>query len=77
MNVKSIETNKKRTRLSHPSGGKRLCISVPEAAKMLGLSRNFCYELVRTKQIPVIRFGKRILIPRAALEKKLEQGGNI
>jgi len=53
---------------------KRLCITVPEAAAMLGLSRNFAYELVKQKQLPVIRFGKRILIPRVALEKMLEEG---
>lgn len=57
------------------SGVKRLCITVPEAASMLGLSRNFTYELVKQKQLPVIKFGKRLLIPRAALEKMLEKGG--
>lgn len=54
--------------------GERLCVSVPEAGKMLGVSRNFAYELVRTKKLPAIRFGKRILIPRVALIKLLEQG---
>ena len=53
---------------------KRLCITVPEAAAMLGLSRGFAYKLVTQKQLPVIRFGKRLLIPRAALEKMLEMG---
>jgi excisionase family DNA binding protein len=53
---------------------KRLCITVPEAAKMLGLSRNFAYELVKRGQLPVIRLGKRLLIPRVALEKMLEKG---
>ena len=53
---------------------KRLCITVPEAAQMLGISRNFAYELVKQKQLPVIRFGKRLLIPRVALEKLLEKG---
>ena len=53
---------------------KRLCITVPEAAVMLGLSRNFTYELVKQKQLPVVKFGKRLLIPRAALEKMLEKG---
>jgi excisionase family DNA binding protein len=47
---------------------------VPEAAEMLGLSRNFTYELVKQKQIPVVKFGKRLLIPRVALEKMLEKG---
>jgi excisionase family DNA binding protein len=53
---------------------KRLCITVPEAAEMLGISRNFAYELVKQKQLPVIRFGKRLLIPKVALEKMLEEG---
>ena len=53
---------------------KRLCITVPEAAEMLGISRNFAYELVKQGQLPVIRFGKRLLIPRVALERMLEEG---
>lgn len=51
---------------------KRLCITVPEVASMLGISRNFAYDLVKQKQLPVIKFGKRLLIPRIALEKMLE-----
>ena len=58
----------------HTALEKRLCITVPEAAAMLGLSRNFAYELVKQGQLPVIRFGKRLLIPRVALEKMLEKG---
>jgi len=53
---------------------KRLCITVPEAAAMLGLSRNFTYELVKQRKLPVVQFGKRLLIPRVALEKMLEKG---
>ena len=52
---------------------RRLCITVPEAAEMLGISRNFAYELVRERKLPSIRFGKRLLIPRVALEKMLEE----
>jgi excisionase family DNA binding protein len=52
---------------------KRLCITVPEAAEMLGISRNFAYELVRRGELPVKKLGeKRRVIPRAALEKMLE-----
>ena len=55
---------------------KRLCITVPEVAEMLGISRNFAYELVKQGQLPVIRFGKRLLIPKMALERMLEKGVN-
>jgi excisionase family DNA binding protein len=56
----------------HAALDKRLCITVPEAAAMLGISRNFAYELVKQKKLPVVQFGKRLLIPRIALEKTLE-----
>ncbi len=59
----------------HADLEKRLCITVPEAAEMLGISRNFAYELVKQGKLPVIIFGKRKLIPRAALEKMLEKVG--
>ena len=52
---------------------KRLCVTVPEAAEMLVISRNFAYQLVREGKLPSIRFGKRILIPRAALDKMMEK----
>ena len=58
----------------HAALDKRLCISVPEAAEMLGLSKNFTYGLVNQGLLPVIKFGKRKLIPRAALVKMLEGG---
>jgi len=52
----------------------RLTLSVPEAAKVLGIGRNLCYDRVKTGEIPVIRIGRRLLVPRRALEKLLEQG---
>jgi excisionase family DNA binding protein len=54
----------------------RLCIKVTEAAKMLGISRNFAYELIRQGKLPYVKLGKRLLIPKAALEKMLVQGVN-
>lgn len=47
----------------------KLTLSVREAAKLLGISRGLAYELVRTGEIPVIKFGKRLVVPRKALEK--------
>ncbi len=50
-----------------------LALSVKAAAKILGVSRNSAYEAIRTGQIPSLRFGKRIVVPRAALNKMLLQ----
>ena len=50
-------------------------LSVEEARKLLGISRGLMYEAVRTRQIPSIRIGRRILIPRAGLQQLLERAG--
>lgn len=51
-----------------------LCISVPAAARMLGVSRNTGYEMVRLGQLPTIRCGRRrLVVPKAALLKMLEE----
>ncbi len=49
----------------------KLTLTVDETAQALGLSRNSCYQAVETRAIPSIRIGKRILIPRFALERLL------
>ena len=50
--------------------------SVPEAAKILGLNRNSGYEAVKRGEIPVIKIGKRLLVPKPALDRLLQQGSN-
>ena len=50
-----------------------LTVTVKEAAKILGLSRNSVYAAVHTGQIPSIRVGKRVFVPRVALERMLSQ----
>jgi excisionase family DNA binding protein len=45
----------------------RLVYTVAEAAQLLGVSRAFAYELVARGEIPVIRLGRRILIPKMRL----------
>ena len=57
------------------SQGKSLTLSVAEAATLLGISRGAMYEAVYTKQIPTIRIGRRIIIPRIALIRFLEGAG--
>ena len=49
----------------------KLTLSVDETAKLLGVSRNTVYEAIRQNRITAIRFGRRMLVPRAALEQLL------
>ena len=45
----------------------RLVVSVTEAAELLGISRGLAYELARAGQLPSLRLGRRLVVPRAAL----------
>jgi excisionase family DNA binding protein len=49
----------------------RLTLTVEEAAAALGISRAFAYESVRRGDIPHIKIGRRVLVPRAALDRLL------
>ncbi len=53
----------------------KIILSVTETACLLGLSRNSTYQGVQSGAIPSIRVGKRILVPKAALDRMLECGG--
>ena len=49
----------------------RLVYTVEEAGRLLGVSRTTAYECVRTGQLPSVRLGRRIVVPRAAIEALL------
>jgi excisionase family DNA binding protein len=51
----------------------RLVVSVTEAAELLGISRGLAYELARAGQLPTLRLGRRLVVPRAALLTWLER----
>ncbi|MBL7208521.1 MAG: helix-turn-helix domain-containing protein [Dehalococcoidia bacterium] len=55
----------------------RLTITVPEAAQLLGISRGLAYEMARRGKLPAIRFGKRILVPRSAIERLLQESFSV
>ncbi len=46
-------------------------LTVEEAAATLGISRAGAYDAVRRGEIPSIRIGRRVLVPRAALHRIL------
>ena len=51
----------------------KLAINVKEMAKLLGISAKSAYDLVKTPGFPLIRVGKRQLIPTEALKKWLDE----
>ena len=44
-----------------------LVLSVTNAARLLGISRALAYELAARGEIPVLRLGRRIVVPKSAL----------
>ena len=49
----------------------RSTLTVDETAKYLGIGRNSAYEAIARGEIPVLKIGKRLLVPKVALEKIL------
>jgi excisionase family DNA binding protein len=45
--------------------------SVPEAGRRVGLGRNASYEAARRGELPTLRFGRKLRVPRALFEKML------
>jgi excisionase family DNA binding protein len=45
-----------------------LTVSVAEAAQLLGISRTLAYELARRGDLPTLRLGHRLVVPRVALD---------
>ena len=52
----------------------RLTLSIEEAAALLGISRALAYDLVRRGELPQLRLGRRIVVPRRALENLIDDG---
>lgn len=51
-------------------------MTVEEAAKYLGIGRRQAYEAINRGELPSLRLGRRILVPRARLEALLTGEGN-
>jgi len=59
------------------TGPDRLTLTVEEAGAALGISRASAYEGVRRGEIPAIRIGRRVLVPRVALDRLLQMAESV
>jgi excisionase family DNA binding protein len=48
-----------------------LTLTVEEAGRLLGVSRGLAYAAARDGSLPTVRLGRRLLVPRHALEQLL------
>tara|TARA_B100000749_G_scaffold218903_1_gene173918 strand:- start:272 stop:469 length:198 start_codon:yes stop_codon:yes gene_type:complete len=49
-----------------------LTITVEEAGKLLGIGRSSAYGAIGRGELPSIKIGQRILMPRSAFFRKIE-----
>ncbi len=51
----------------------KLTLSVEEAGKLLGVSRQIAYQLSRRADFPTLHIGRRVLVPRKQLEQWMDR----
>ncbi len=56
-----------------PSRPERATATIGEVAVALGIARSTAYELAKTDRLPVpiLRLGRRMVVPRAAIDRVL------
>jgi excisionase family DNA binding protein len=54
----------------------RLVWTVEEAGRLLGISRAHAYELVARGELPHLRLGRRVVVPKHAIEALLARAGS-
>ncbi len=62
-----------RERTGNHQGVERLAFSVPEFAVAAGIGRSLAYELIKRGEIKSFRIGRRVVIPREAVEQWLRE----
>ena len=59
--------------MNHEGTSETKTLTVEEAARELGIGRGSADEAVRRGEIPVVRIGRRLLVPRVALDRLLAE----
>lgn len=54
-----------------PTTPERMTVTVEEAAQLLGIGRSTAYLAVKSGDLPTIRLGRRLLVPRAQIDRML------
>lgn len=50
----------------------RATYTIDEVAEILGIGRSSAYQAAQTGEIPTIKVGRRLLVPKVALEHMLD-----
>lgn len=53
------------------------CLRIEEVGKILGVSRASAYALTRKQGFPVVRVGRRLVVPETQLQSWLERQAGV
>ena len=67
-----MTANRGAVRAADPFGGLPLLITVPQAAKLLGISRAAAYRFASAGDLPTKRLGRRVYVVSAKLREFIE-----
>lgn len=67
MTIHNVHESSRLRPLPRVAATDPLVLTVGEAGRLLGISRAFAYELAARGELPVIRLGRRLLVPKRAL----------
>jgi excisionase family DNA binding protein len=70
-----VQPSEKYTPAEHDIESVSKTMSVEQAGRVLGICRGAAYARAADGSLPTIRLGKRLLVPKAALEKLLNVEG--
>lgn len=51
----------------------KLVYSMQEAAEVLGISKSYMYELARRGEVPALKLGKRLVVPKEKFIKWINE----
>lgn len=51
---------------------REIAVSIPEAGRRIGISRKAAYAAAKRGEIPTLRFGRRLVVPLAALDALMQ-----
>jgi len=54
----------------------QLTMSVKSCARLLGISRGLAFAMIKQGRLPHLKFGRRILIPKQAIDELLRHPEN-
>ena len=70
--IKRIDRVVEESVMPDITNSQSLVLTVEEARLLLRLSRNSMYAAIARQEVPHLKIGRRILIPRKALERLMD-----